>query len=530
MGLSQAIGLDIGNTTIKAVEVRAGKAGAQITALGIAPTPVDSVNQSMVIDAAAVAAAVKELLTSCGARARQVISSVAGQQSLVIRIIEVPRMSPKELAETMKWEVERHVPFASSELQMDYQIIERPDTPPEAQTMEVLLVVAQQEMINTHLEVIQGAGLEPAAVDVEPLALARALVDARGPEELRRTIALVNIGDQITDVSIVRDGHLLFQRTIATAGGALTQAIAAALNVNADEADRIKKTLGTVVLDAFTREAGTAGMFGGGPDSALVFGGPPADTSGPAPAPEAPTMFNPFAADAAPAPAAPAPTEPEAPALFNPFGTEAQPPQAPEAPAASSFEAAPAPDAGAAPQFSPFDLSVGEEAAASPSPFALPAAGDAGAGAPASPSPFGAAPQAGGEETFDLAAFAGDDFTTLGGPEVSGVAIEDLTARQVFDIIKEPLTDLVTEIKRSVDYYRGRAGDAAIDVMLLSGGTARLPNLDQLLTEELSLPVSVADPFQAVPVQTTQYPEEYLRQIAPMFAVSVGLGLRETVF
>ncbi len=528
MGLGSVIGLDIGNTTIKVAEVRATKQGPQVIALGIAPTPLDSVNQSNFVDTAALGDAVKELLSSCGARARNVVSSVAGQQSLVIRIIEVPRMTEKELSETMKWEVERHVPFAQSELQMDYQIIRRPDTPPDAQTMEVLLVVAQKEMIVTHLEALQACGLEPAAIDVEPSALARSLVDIHGPAQTKRTVALVNLGAQITDISIVRDGLLLFQRTIATAGDTLTQAIAAALNINAEEAERIKKTHAAVDLEAFsTAPSGGGGddVFGGDGDAPFGFGVPTFDTPADAPvAPagpaESPTLFNPFAAPAAePAAAPPA----EAPAAFNPFGASEEPPA--DSPPAPAPPAGPAPDAGGTPQWSPFDLAATDGAAGEDSnPFSLPAP----AGQPTA-SPFGEPTAAldSGDDAFDLSAFGGSDF---GGLADTGASSQELTPRQVFDIIREPLSDLVTEIKRSVDYYRGRSGDATVDMMLLSGGTARLANLDQLLAGELGLPVRVADPFEAVPVQSSQYPEEYLKQIAPLFAVCVGLGLRETVF
>ncbi|MDH7571673.1 MAG: type IV pilus assembly protein PilM, partial [Armatimonadota bacterium] len=236
MASGAIIGLDIGNNTIKVAEVRVGKSGAYVSALGIAPTPLDSMDQNMILDAQALGSAIKELLSSCGARTRAVVSSVAGQQSLVVRIIEVPRMSAKELAETMKWEVERHVPFASQDIQMDYRVISPPDLPPEVQTMEVLLVVAQREMIDSHLEVLKYAGLDPRAIDVEPLAEPRAVVDIRGAEEMQKTVALVNIGANLTDVSIVRNGTLLFQRTIPTAGNALTQAIADALNISKEEA------------------------------------------------------------------------------------------------------------------------------------------------------------------------------------------------------------------------------------------------------------------------------------------------------
>ena len=89
---------------------------------------------------------------------------------MVVRVIEVPKMSRQELAETMKWEVERHVPFAQNEIVMDFEPLREPDADPNAQNMEVLLAVAQEELINRHVQTLRLAGLKPMAIDIEPLA------------------------------------------------------------------------------------------------------------------------------------------------------------------------------------------------------------------------------------------------------------------------------------------------------------------------------------------------------------------------
>ncbi len=512
MGLKAVVGLDIGNTTIKVAEVRVSGGRPRITALGVIPTPPDSVQQSVVTDPEALTAAIKELLASAGVREKRVVSSVGGQQALVVRIIEVPKMSEKELAETMKWEVERHVPFASSELQMDYKIIDRPDAPPEAQTMDVFLAVAQQEMITTHVDTLIEAGLDPVAIDVEPLALARSLVEVQDPERQKQTVAIVNIGALFTDLSIVRDGTLLFQRTIATGGNSLTEAIAGATNVSREHADRIKKMKAAVDLEAYAVQPAASDPFGGGTE-AFGFGMPGFGTpDGGTPAPEEPTLFNPFAT-----------AEESAPQELNPFATaeEESAPQELNPFATAEEESAPQ-------ELNPF-ATAAEDETIDLGPFAA-ADGDAQSTPEETASdqdPFGIAALTGGEWESVGDADAGAEGQASGGASSSA---DDLTPRQVFDIIREPLSDLVTEIKRSVDYYRGRTSDATIDVILLSGGTACLPDLDRLLEGELDVPVVVADPFQAVPVQSTQYPEEYLKQIAPLFSVAVGLGLRETVF
>ena len=178
--------------------------------------------------------AVKQLLRESGITAKRVVGSVAGQSAVVVRIIEVPKMTDAELKETMRWEVERHVPFAPSETVIDYQPLASAD-PAAANNpnMEVLLAVAQQDVIANYVDTLFAAGLDPVAIDIEPLAVSRATLDLvdgrpvvrprprRRPSPTRRitaacrwtqrpheTVAIVNIGATNTDICIYQDGQL----------------------------------------------------------------------------------------------------------------------------------------------------------------------------------------------------------------------------------------------------------------------------------------------------------------------------------
>ncbi|HIE51928.1 MAG TPA: type IV pilus assembly protein PilM, partial [Armatimonadetes bacterium] len=249
--MAQFIGLDIGSNTIKVVELSGGKGGLQLLNFGLADTPPDAVSGGVITDPAAVGQAIRQLLTVNGIKTRKVISSVAGQTSLVVRIIEVPRMAPSELKETMKWEVERHVPFATTDVIMDYAPIERPDSDPNSPNMEVLFAVAQQETIEAHVQALQAAGLEPQAIDIEPLALGRALIDLAGNGGQGETIAIVNIGAATTELCIVKDGLLHFPRTIPVAGDALTKAISEGLGVSETQAEEIKREHATILRETY---------------------------------------------------------------------------------------------------------------------------------------------------------------------------------------------------------------------------------------------------------------------------------------
>jgi type IV pilus assembly protein PilM len=174
-GSGPIVGLDIGSNYIKVVEARLGRGRAEVTALGIFPTPSDVIDNNIVLDPQALGQTIKQALQQAGVTSRRVVSSVAGQSSLVVRIIPVPKMTLSELKETMKWEVERHVPFPADQTVMDYKPLSPPEQVPDGENMDVLLAVAQQDLIDSHVAALQAAGLQPVAIDIEPLATSRAL-------------------------------------------------------------------------------------------------------------------------------------------------------------------------------------------------------------------------------------------------------------------------------------------------------------------------------------------------------------------
>ena len=283
MAFKPTVGLDIGTQQIKAVELRPSKSGRlAVAAIGVAPTPAGVLQNNIITDPQLMGQAIKQLLRESGITAKRVVGSVAGQSAVVVRIIEVPKMTDAELKETMRWEVERHVPFAPSETVIDYQPLANSDPMADANpNMEVLLAVAQQDVIANYVDTVFAAGLDPAAIDIEPLAVARAaldLVDGRpvvraaapppvaDPGEFgampldpgaHETVAIVNIGATNTDINIYQDGQLAFPRSLPLAGDSLTRAIADALGYPLEQAERFKREYAAVQLDRMAVYTGT---------------------------------------------------------------------------------------------------------------------------------------------------------------------------------------------------------------------------------------------------------------------------------
>ena len=263
---------------MKVVEMKRSGAGVEIVALGIAPTPQEAVENSIILDSQMLGQALKTLLTQTGVTAKKCVSSVSGQSSVVVRVIDVPQMSDDELANAIKWEVERVVPFPLSDVILDYKVIDRPEGYAEGQNVDVVFAVAQQDLIDQHVQALQAAGLSPEAIDVEPLAMSRALLELQPNATPGYTAVIVNVGASVTDIGVFRDKMPTFLRTLPLAGNNLTQAVADYLQVDFATAEKYKTEYGEIVFDQAPHAAvpyDADGGFGGGSAAFMDFSAPP---------------------------------------------------------------------------------------------------------------------------------------------------------------------------------------------------------------------------------------------------------------
>ena len=313
------VGLNIGNAYIKAVEVTSKGGQMAVTGMGVIATPPESYANGNVLSVNALTNALRTLWKQAGLSSRATVFSVAGTGSLVVRVIEVPRMTDGELADNMRVDADRYIPFPPSEVVMDVQALRDLPSDPDAANMEVLLAAAQREIIDLHVSVVQKAKLTPRAIDVEPLALARAMqLEMRAQNSVidyDDVIAVLNIGQTGTEISIMRGDIVVFTRTVPNGGGSLTQAIAETMGIPTSDAERLKIERGDALPPAGYGQnqgqddfgfggfddGGNTVDFGGGFDddfgaNTVTVAPTPATSSGTAPA-AASTSDDPFDLD-----------------------------------------------------------------------------------------------------------------------------------------------------------------------------------------------------------------------------------------
>ncbi|MDI6637542.1 MAG: type IV pilus assembly protein PilM [Bacillota bacterium] len=233
-GAKRAVGLDIGTTLIKVVEITKTKGVVEIARAGVHPTPEGTVADGSVLDPPKVAAAVKEAVRAGGIRSNEVYAAIAGDD-VVVRHALFPRMPREELAQAVKWDAGAYIPYPAKDASIDFQIIGSPAGSPDK--IEVMIVAAPKKLVQSHVETMQLAGLYPLALDIQPITLDRVFRD--GNAETSGFYA--DIGGGTTDLAYSEDGVLRFTRIVPIGGNDFTTAAAEATGRGVGWAETAKR-------------------------------------------------------------------------------------------------------------------------------------------------------------------------------------------------------------------------------------------------------------------------------------------------
>ena len=229
------IGLDIGSSSIKVVELREAKDGFKLQHLGISPLPPEAIVDGALMDSVTIIDTIRDLVNSTS-KTRDVVTAVSGH-SVIVKKITLPFMTETELEDSIQWEAERHIPFDINDVNIDFQILgygsENPDL------MDVILVAAKKDIINDYVSVIMEAGLNPVVMDIDSFALEN-MLGINYEIEKEDVVAVANLGASVTNINILKDNLSAFTRDIFKGGNQITEEIQRQLHVDYEEAEKIK--------------------------------------------------------------------------------------------------------------------------------------------------------------------------------------------------------------------------------------------------------------------------------------------------
>jgi type IV pilus assembly protein PilM len=204
------LGLDVGSGYVKGVVIDHSGPQPVVTKAAYLPMVADAIVEGEIMDPAQVVDTIRALAETMGVKPKQVVTAVGGRD-VIVKKIRMDRMAESDAREVIRWEAEQYVPFDMEGVQLDFQVLD-PDG--EGLQMDVLLVAAKRELVQQKVMLLQDAGLPAAVVDVDAFALHNAFTFNYPDVARRGSIALVNVGNELSTILVVNEGVPVVTRDV----------------------------------------------------------------------------------------------------------------------------------------------------------------------------------------------------------------------------------------------------------------------------------------------------------------------------
>ncbi|UCE98917.1 MAG: type IV pilus assembly protein PilM [Planctomycetota bacterium] len=230
----QVLGLDIGSSTIKMVELSKDRSQWSVTAAGIVDIADGTENNNTSKEINTISA-ISECLRSSGSQTQLVVCGVSGPE-VAVRCFKFPMLPRDEIEGAVMLEAAQVCPFNVTDGVVDYQVI-----PNGENNVRGVLVAATNKLIESKRHLAKEASLNSILMDVDGLALLNCLSECEQTKANRTTTAILNVGSSYTNLAIIGDDSLPFIRDMTYAGNDVVKEIATANSTRPEIISRILK-------------------------------------------------------------------------------------------------------------------------------------------------------------------------------------------------------------------------------------------------------------------------------------------------
>ena len=238
-GGGSLLGLSIGTSSIKAVELTKKGSAWSISNFGMIQLPEDAIVDREVVNTVAIVENIKTLLSQAKIKAKNVCLSLAAS-SIIIKRLQVEAASESELQDAVFWDAEQYIPFDISDCILDFHKIGKTSDG----KFDVLLVAAKKSSLEAYMACVTQAGLNPKIVDIDYFALQN-LFEMNYPEAQGGATCIVDIGASSTKIIISSKGTTVFTKDVGMGGKTLTAEIQKQMGVSFEDAEMLKQGAGT---------------------------------------------------------------------------------------------------------------------------------------------------------------------------------------------------------------------------------------------------------------------------------------------
>ncbi|MEP6920697.1 MAG: type IV pilus assembly protein PilM [bacterium] len=228
------VGLDIGSSSVKAVELQRKGSSLQLVSLGYENLQPDTIVDGQIMELNNVSNVITSIFNEHSIKTLRVAAGVSGH-SVIVKNIVLPQMSEEELQESFSWHAEEHIPFDIADVNLDYQVIGHT-----SDTLNVLMAACKSDKIANMKQAIQLAGKTPVVIDIDAFALQNCYEVNYQPQP-GQVVALLNIGAATMNINILNGVRSVFARDASVGGSQYTSLLQKELGLTFEQAEAVKR-------------------------------------------------------------------------------------------------------------------------------------------------------------------------------------------------------------------------------------------------------------------------------------------------
>jgi type IV pilus assembly protein PilM len=234
------VAIDIGSHSIKMAQMEGNGKKFELLNFSVMPLKEDSIVDGVIREPDEVVETLAKMIKLEKVDTRYAVASIAGE-AVIIKKIRVPRMTAEELKENIASEAEQYIPFDIDDVSIDFQLLEGADSAEseDPDTMEVLLVAVQRDLVDSLTDILYDAGLKPAIIDLDVFAMVNACglgVDLK----TEGVVAVIDLGESFTHLNIIQQGFTAHTRDIPLGGNYCTKKLMSKFDLSHKEAVNLK--------------------------------------------------------------------------------------------------------------------------------------------------------------------------------------------------------------------------------------------------------------------------------------------------
>jgi len=234
MGKKNLVGLDIGSSSVKAVELTRKGSSLQLLNLGFENLQTDTIVDGQIMELNNVSNVIANIFNEHQIRTSRVAAGVSGH-SVIVKNIVLPQMSQEELQESFSWHAEEHIPFDIADVNLDYEL-----TSKSSESLHVLMAACKSDKIANVKQAIQLAGKQPTIIDVDAFALQNCY-EVNYQPKAGEVVALLYIGASTMNINILNGTRSVFARDASVGGSQYTSLLQKELGLSFEQAEGVKR-------------------------------------------------------------------------------------------------------------------------------------------------------------------------------------------------------------------------------------------------------------------------------------------------